>query len=95
MTWQTEQPARVKISMMGSSPVTNGIVSDVSVEGAKWLAFGLEAGGSRRAQTAESKTRLIATQTTHLSRVRASVPGADDEESVVRPVSSGTQLSLN
>ncbi len=80
--WQTAQPARVTISPMGSSPVTNGIVSGVSVGAAEPLGGSVEVGGSRSAHTAENVTSPMAIQTT--SRSRVCILGCLGEGSSVR-----------
>lgn len=79
---------------MGSSPVTNGIVSGVRVGGAEWLGVGLEAGGSHSAQTADNATSPMAIQTTSRSRVRILGLWANGKAYVVRS-SSGAHLPLN
>jgi hypothetical protein len=58
--WHTAQPAFVKISAIGSSPVTNGTLSGVST-GTDEVSTGVAEGGSmeRRANTVPSNSATI------------------------------------
>ncbi len=63
MTWQTAQPACVKRTLKGSSPVTNGTLS--GVRGPPTVSLGMTRGdGVRRAQTIDSETNATAVHTT-------------------------------
>ena len=64
MRWQTGQPARVKISGIDSSPVTNGTISGTTIGGGDVFATGV----ARGEKNVQSNPSAMAARTSALTR---------------------------